>query len=830
MKNKWRQRFIRWGTGVGVAGVVFALVALHIARRSFPKIKGTVTLLHLQNQVTVRRDSQGIPHIYASNNHDLFFAQGYVHAQDRFWQMDFWRHLGAGRLAQMFGESEVSKDKFLRTLGWERIAQAEWEQLPATEKAHLQAYADGVNAYLADRQGSEMSLEYAILNLLTPNYSPPPWQPVHTLTWGKVMAWDLGQNIEQEIERATILKTLTPDEIATLFPPYPEDHPIILPDDQAAFSSGIVSQESPPTPLPKELLQILSQKLTEMQPLFAAEGTGLGSNSWVVDGARTATGKPLLANDPHLGVEIPSIWYQMGLHCTKITPECAYEVSGFSFAGVPGIIIGHNAKLGWGTTATVMDVMDLYIEKISPHNPNQYEYQGKWVDMEIVKETLEVAGSEPVSLSIRHTRHGPIISDTYEPLQEVSLPNRYAISLGWTALEPSHLISGILAINRANNWQEFRQGAKDIDIAAQNLVYADIEGNIGYQMPGKVPIRTQGEGRYPAPGWTGEYEWQGYVPFAELPSVFNPERGYIVTANNPVVDDGYPYLITKDWNYGYRARRILQMLENRDEPFTIADFQQMQGDNKNLNAEALVPILLQLNFEVDISQRAQEILQQWDFQNDPDQAAPAIFEAFWNQLLTATFQDDLPESYQIGGGSRTITAIHNFIQQPTLFWWDNQTTEFTETRDDIFHQAFTQAVAQLSNQLGNNPDTWKWGDLHTVTFPHQTLGQSGIPPIEALFNRGGYAVGGGNAIVNANSWKVNQGFGVTAIPSMRMILDFNDFTNSLAIHATGQSGHAFHPHYTSMIESWRQVEYYPMLWDEGKVKAKTTATLVLIPE
>jgi penicillin amidase len=368
-----------------------------------------------------------------------------------------------------------------------------------------------------------------------------------------------------------------------------------------------------------------------------------------------------------------------------------------------------------------------------------------------------------------------------------------------------------------------------MDIVSQNLVYADIKGNIGYQMLGNLPIRTQGQGSYPVPGWTGEYKWQGYVPFEELPSVLNPQQGYIVTANNPIVDDDYPYLITKDWSYGYRAQRIVQMLENQDAPLTVTDFQRMQGDNKNLGATSLVPILLQLNFEEDLLQQGQEILQSWNFQNNPDEAAPAIFEAFWKELLSATFQDDLPPSYRISGGSRTMTVVHNLIQQPDSFWWDNQTTEATETRDEIFRQAFTQAIENLTNQLGDNPDAWEWGDLHTVTFLHQTLGQSGIAPIEALFNRGNYPVGGGSAIVNANSWNVNKGFGVTAIPSMRMILDFNNFANSVAIHSTGQSGHAFHPHYTSIIEPWRKGQYYPMLWGK-EVTAKTKKTLTLTPE
>jgi penicillin G amidase len=545
--------------------------ATYTVRQSFPRESGTIQLPGIKAEVTVRRDQWGIPHIFATNSYDLFLAQGYIHAQDRFWQMDFWRHIGSGQLAEMFGSSQVETDRYLRTMGWVRVVQQEIEQMDAEMKANLQAYADGVNAYLKQRQGSTLSLEYAVLKLLNPGYKPEPWQPLHSLTWGKVMAYDLGRNLDREIERAILLKTLTPAQVEELFPPYPENLPTILPGFRHERGAQKEAQRHLETTSHYSLdvvtkaLEPISKPMLALEKLIGSTGVGIGSNSWVISGKRTATGKPILANDPHLAAQMPSIWYEVGLHCTPKSKECPYDVTGFSFAGMLGVIIGHNDRIAWGVTNVQSDVMDLYIEKVNPNNPNQYEVNGKWVDMQLVKQTIQVAGSEPIIQTVRYTRHGPILSDVAPNLKEFNstqysnLPQNYVVALRWTALEPSRLAYAIAQLNRAQNWQEFRTAASNFDVPAQNLVYADIDGNIGYQMPGKYPIRAQGDGRYPVPGWTDKYEWQGYIDFEDLPQSFNPPQGYIATANNSVSSE-YPYVITKDWVYGYRAKRIVEMI------------------------------------------------------------------------------------------------------------------------------------------------------------------------------------------------------------------------------------------------------------------------------
>ncbi|HEY9837646.1 MAG TPA: penicillin acylase family protein, partial [Vampirovibrionales bacterium] len=573
---------------------------------SWPQQSGLILLPQLSDRVEVRRDTYGIPHIYASNSHDLFLAQGYIHAQDRFWQMDFWRHLGAGRLSELFGESQLKTDQFLRTLGWARIATQEVQTLSDEFLAPLMAYTEGVNAYLKEHQGTDLSLEYGVLKGMNPGYQPEPWQPENTLTWAKVMAWDLGTNIDEEIERAVLLQTYSPEQVDELFPPYSNQAPIILPDWKIPQQNaeliknplGEISSGKPEVSLAaiasalSPTFNSVSEHLSTLATLTGPRGGEIGSNSWVVSGAKTSTGKPLLANDPHLGIQMPSIWYEIGLHCTSKTPDCPYDMTGFSFAGMVGVIIGHSDRIAWGCTNIGADTMDLYIEKINPDNPNQYEVNGKWVDMEQVTETIQMAGGKSVVETVRYTRHGPLISDTYPKLKPLLVPDLssnkpeiYAIALRWPGLEPARLFPAIIQLNQAQNWQEFRKAAQDFDIAPQNLLYADIEGNIGYQMPGKLPMRTHSDGRYPVPGWTDEQEWNGYIPFEQLPFSLNPPSGYIVTANNAVVDESYPYVITKDWDYGFRAQRILDRLNSHKAEFDFDSFRAIQGDNYNLNAQ-----------------------------------------------------------------------------------------------------------------------------------------------------------------------------------------------------------------------------------------------------
>jgi penicillin amidase len=828
---------------VGLVSVILAVVlfgaafGFYTVRRSFHRANGELVASGLDRPVDIYRDALGVPNIYAATQHDLFFAQGYIHAQERFWQMDFWRHIGSGRLSEMFGESQVETDTFLRSLGWARVVEQELQDMDPTSKEILDAYAQGVNAYLADHQASALSLEYAILKLLNPGYKPEPWQPLHSLTWAKAMAWDLRGNMEEELARAQLLKSLTPAQVAQLYPPYPDNSPIIVPGIGGSSSSSTTGEALAREELGflQKASEAVSARAASLDALLGPSGTGIGSNSWAISKDLSATGMPLLANDPHLGIQMPSIWYQIGLHCAPKGPDCRLDVAGFSFAGNPGIVIGHNARIAWGFTNVGPDVIDLVIEKINPANPDQYEVNGAWVDMTKVQEKIQVAGGEPVEITVRYTRHGPLIWDTAEGRDEfrnssgLELPTDFGVAIQWTALQPSRTFPALWKLNLAQNWDEFRTAASEFDVPAQNFLYADVDGNIGYQMPGRIPIRANGDGSLPVPGWTDEYEWTGYIPFEELPMTFNPPEGYIVTANNSVTGPDYPYLITLDWSYGYRARRIVEMIAEAPGPINIAYIQKMQGDDKDLNAEYLVTLLLDIPLEDANLEQTRAILADWDFQDSMDSAPATLFNAFWRHLLAETFQDELPEELWPAGGDRYFEVIRKLTEDRNSEWWDKKDTPQTENMQDIFRLAFASAVAEIQGLQGKDPGRWNWGDLHTSNFRNATLGESGIAPIEALFNRGPFRTAGGDSIVNATSWSTLEPYSVNWLPSMRMIVDLGDLQNSLTIHTTGQSGHAYHPHYIDMADLWRTIQYQPMLWERQQVEAGATDHLRLLP-
>ena len=824
-----------------VTALVSPSLVRNTAKKSFPSVDGEIRVAGINSKVEIYRDAYGIPHIYGDSHHDLFFAQGYVHAQDRFWQMDFWRHTGAGRLSELIGKPMLETDKFLRTLGWERVAKEELTLLGPEEIATLEAYSDGVNAYISEVTGTSLSLEYAFLPLTNPGYEPKAWVPLNSLTWGKAMAWDLRGNLDEEIDRAKLLKDLSVNQVDFLNPSYPSDHPLIVPNFQVE-NTGIHTVDLAMT-IPESLISgndlsslfsSIQNTITDLDSLTAGGFEGVGSNSWAISGDLTDTGKPFLANDTHLGAQMPSIWYEVGLHCRTKSEECQLDLAGFSFAGVPGIIIGHNDRIAWGVTNVGPDVMDLYIEKINPDNPTQYEINGEWVEMETVTETIQIAGKDPVEHIVYLTKHGPIIGTEYVLLDDfdqtsgISVPDSYALALRWTALEPSCIFCAMWDINLAQNWQEFRNAAEYFVVPAQNLIYADVEGNIAYQMPGWIPIRADGhDGTLPVPGWSGDYDWKGYVPFEELPYTINPAEGYIVTANNAVVGEDYPYLITKEWGRGFRAQRIVDMLNEAPAPISLDYMKEMQGDNFDLLAEYLVPILLKLQFTDPELIKAQQLLADWDFQADMDSPAAALYMSFWQNMITNAVQDDLPDFYHIDVDSGAKEIFRQLVSMPNDSWWDDSSTSQTESMEDIFRLTLEESFRELQKELGKDPSTWKWGDLHTITFENQVM--NSFPFINSAFNRGPYPASGGNEIVNATGWDPSAPFLIDWLPSMRMIVDLSDLSNSITVHTTGQSGHAYHPHYIDMADLWRNIQYHPMLWQFNKVQQDSESLLILTP-
>ncbi|WP_239647893.1 penicillin acylase family protein [Nocardiopsis ganjiahuensis] len=816
--------------------LIASLLGVWAVRRSFPTTSGELSLSELSAPVTVLRDEQGVAHVYSDNAEDLFVAQGFTHAQDRFWEMDFRRHVTAGRTAELFGEGQVETDIYLRTMGWRRVAEQEYDLLEEDTQRYLDAYAAGVNAWIDDNQGLEAGLEYGLLGITADDYTVEPWTPTDSLAWLKAMAWDLGGNLQAETERAQLLaKGLDEDMIEELYPAYPTDlHSPITDTDEHDGDDPEADLGRAPE-LPEEALAALdgfSDVHAAIPDLLGPSSSpDLGSNSWVVSGEHTETGAPLLTNDPHLGASMPSTWYQMGLHCTELTEACPFDVSGFSFSGLPGVIIGQNESIAWGFTNLNPDVMDLYLEQV---DGDTYVVDGEELPLEIIEETIAVSGGDDLDLTVRSTHRGPLLSTTAAGagLREIGEnPGEgddapYQVSLRWTALQPGSAADAIFDMNQARDWEGFREAAGKFDVPSQNLVYADNEGNIGYQSPGLVPVRGEGDGRWPAPGWVSDYDWEEeYLPFDELPSVLNPESGVIVTANQSVVDEDYEHFLTTDWDYGYRSQRINDLLDEAiaDGPLTVADMERVLMDSHHGAAVEITPYLL--DAEVDgTTAEAQALLEDWDHFNEPDSAGAAFYNATWRHLLPLLF-DELGE-LDMNSSSRGMYVVAQLLEDPDNAWWEGGEAD---GREEVLAAAMDEAAEELTELLGDTPADWRWGDLHTLTATHESFGTSGIGPVEWLFNRGPVESSGGSSIVNATGWNAAEGYGITAVPSMRMIVDLSDRDSSRWIHLTGNSGHAFHPNYDDQLELWAEGETLPWAVTEDAVREASTDELTLVP-
>lgn len=856
--SRWAKIFT-WVAALLVVVVIAGFVTGYwTVRRSFPQTSGNVSVPGLDAPVSVLRDDHGIPQIYAETPHDLFVAQGYVQAQDRFFEMDFRRHVTAGRISELLGEDALEVDKFVRASGWRRVAEEELPRLSTDTQHYLESFSEGVNAYLAERQGSRLSLEYAVLGLNGVPGEPEEWTPVDSLAWLKAMSWNLGSNITDELERSLDVANLSPAQIAELFPPYPygENQPIVT---QGAVVDGVYEQNATvggtrlprrPPPVFDRARDVLENARSASQAAndLLGTGPGIGSNAWAVSGDHTASGSPIIANDPHLGGSVPSVWYQMGLHCNQVDAECPFDVSGFTFAGFPGVVIGHNADIAWGFTNLYPDTQDLYLERVS--DDNTYLYDGKQRPLTTRKETFEVAGrDEPVTITVRESRHGPLISDVAEDYATVGAnapapdkaPDRgngFAVALRWTALEPGSSADALFGLNLATDWNSFREAARDFTTPAQNMVYADTAGHIGYQAPGNVPIRRTGQGDWPVPGWDPAYEWDDeYIPFDALPSVLDPDDGYVVTANQAIVGEDYPYYIGDSYDLGFRAQRIRDLLAV-DDALTVEDMGHIQMDEYSALAEDIVPLLLDVRLPSAYYAAGQRLLHDWDFQEDADSAAAAYFNVFWDQLLEKTFQDELPE--QTGddadeqptwpqGGSRWWVVVRDLLDDPRdPFWDDVNTPDVTETRDDILLAAMMEARDELTRIRSRAASDWRWGDLHTLTLRNDHLA-SEDSPVDFLFARGTWDLGGGPSIVNATWWDARDGFEVTALPSMRMVIPMDDLDAARWINLTGASGHAYNDHYTDQTDLWADGRTLPWVFSRDKVESATDATLVLEP-
>lgn len=748
-------------------------------RTSLPLTNGTVRVAGVDGPIEIVRDADGVPHIFATTDHDAFYALGYVHAQDRLWQMEMNRRIGAGRLSELLGEATLSIDKFQRTMGYYRTAQGDLAAIEPRSRQALEAYAAGVNQWLAE--GHTLPPEFILLGA-----TPEAWQPADSLVWQKMMSWDLAGNYDLELLHQQLAQALGPERAAQLLPDYPADGVNIL-ANLSIDPAGAAT-----------LLEI--DRTLERN--FARGGRESGSNNWVIAGSRTESGKPILADDPHLGTSIPSIWYLV-----EIQGDTLHAI-GSTFPGVPGIVIGHNERVAWGVTNVGPDVQDLYIERINPANPNQYEVDGDWEELTIAEETIIIDGAEePLRWAARSTRHGPLISD----VSDMGLP----LALQWTAIQPGDTtIDAFIGLNYAADWEDFTTALEKFVTPSQNFVYADVDGNIGYYAPGHIPIRTTGhDGTLPVPGWTSEYEWQGFIPFSELPHAYNPPEGYIATANNRVVDDAYPYLLGTDWAPPYRAERIVELIErmgSNGETISVDDVAAMQADQTSTQVRTLLPFLLSVPANNARQQQAIDRLQGFDGVMRMESIAAAIYQAWMLHLERAMFEDDLRaalfEQMSTRANPLFLTNVLNDAVQGAA-WCDNVLSAPVETCIETAQTALDNALDDLGERMGDNMDGWRWERIHITQYPHNPFSQ--VSYLKWLFHRT-IPNGGDRYTVNVAPVKLAEPYVQTHSPGYRHIVDLSNIADSRFMITTGLSGNVLSRHYDDLIRRHRDVAYLPM--------------------
>jgi penicillin amidase len=770
---------------------------------------GSVQTEGLTGEVEILTDQWGVPHVYAENRDDLYFAQGYLHATERLFQIDVTTRLALGRLAELLGEFVLPLDKYFRTLGLARLARFFAKEIDDDTKRVGLPYFNGLKA---GAKSIPPPVEYQILAIESEVPETFEEASVNTNAIALLMAFTLSGNRDAELLRLWLAKAVGPERARQLSP-----------------FVGPLAPSAVPT---SDTLPGLVRELTNAAR-DAGAGPGVGSNNWVVSGDKTTTGKPLLANDPHLKIQMPSIWMEMHLSCPDM------EIAGISLPGAPGIIIGHNRRVAWGFTNTGSDVEDLYLEHLS-ENGTMYEYKGEWYPVEVVREEIQVRNEPgPRVHEVRWTRHGPLLDSFMEGNINIVVREgevKEALASRWYARDVVPSIKVLEDMNLASNWEEFRTATRGWTSPGQNMVYADVDGNIGYQFTGLVPIRPRGSsGASPLPGWTGEHEWQGFIPFEELPTAYNPETGYIATANQRMVDLDYPYYLTNDWEPEFRARRIVNLLTER-EKLSIDDFKRIHADTFSAIADGLAPLLVSSVVSNGRSAEAIKYVESWDRRMDAGSVGASIFMMWITKVADALFLpkigEDLYRQYFRIRGWTTLwayDAIKDILENPEAFWVGegDDTDDNGAARDRLVTNALEEAIRELDSQFGENPTEWRWGRMHQILLRHPLA--TAMPPLDELLSLGPRESSGGDDTVNRGAFSPEEGYFQHTVSSYRQIIDLSDFDNSLSVITTGNSGNPASPHYRDQFEMWLGCDYHPMLFSRAAIESASTGKLLLTP-
>ena len=795
---------------LGVAGTLIVLALslsvflYYLITKSYPTTSGTESVEGIKSEVQVYRDNYGVPHIYASSEYDAYYAVGYIHAQDRLWQMELMRRAGEGRLSEVLGEPALKIDKMFRTLGlWNQVRRI----VPTVDektRLALEAYAEGVSHYIASHKG-KYPIEFDVLN-----FEPEPWTIDHSLLISRLMAWELNYSRWVDIVLGQLVERLGTAKASEIFPTWPEGAPLIIPDELKGKKSTAMADQ-------------LLEAEQAFRHLLGNTGMESGSNAWVVSGAKSVTGKPILANDPHLLFSAPGRWYE--LHVAG--PN--FDVTGASIAGVPFVVIGRNQSIAWGVTNAMLDDEDFFVEEVdSVQYPTRYRFNGTWKPVEQQVDTILIKNSPPVLLTTYWTHRGPIVN-RMEPAAQYS---RQLLSMRWVGQDNSNEAQAFYMINRAHDWKEFLDGLRHFGVPAQNFVYADVNGNIGYHTGGRIPIRKTKSATLPFPGWTDEYDWKGYVPFEQMPQAFNPPEGFIATANNKITSDSYPYYLSNLWEPDWRITRISEILRGQQQ-FSVEDMQRLQQDVFSPQARELVPIILRAYDaappqEVDI-QTTLAYFRNWNYEMKANDVATTLFQSFLVKMVRNTFEDEMGS--QLLGVYDTLAtiplaAISKLMKKGSSPWFDDIRTPQVETMDEIIRRSVQDGVNDLKGRFGGEIKEMRWGVVHQVEFPH-VFGSHEL--LGRIFNIGPFPIGGSHSTVDKGDYRLSDPFQNHVGPSTRQIFDLSNNNNTRSVTPPGQSGQVFQHHYDDQIQLWLNGGYRTQFMDRSSIENASFEQLILRP-
>ena len=792
-----------WLTGFCLVVVLAIAIAYLYSAQS--NASGKRIIKSLGDSIVISFDEVDIPHIKAKSQADAYFALGYLHANQRSWQMEMNRRIASGRLSEILGGDTVKIDRFVRTLGIKRAAERQFDRYPVSAKRLLQAYADGVNAGNA-QLGWALPVEYFLTGS-----KPGHWSPTDSVAWMLMMAYDLGGNWHKELQRLELSQYLSTKQVWEVTPPNEPGEPVSNMDFSKLYRDLKVFH---PTPGPAEAKpgNLPATELSQWDHFGGKDG--IGSNNWALSGKLSATGKPLLANDPHLGLSAPAIWYFAHLEAPGL------NVIGGTLPGIPAVVLGRTDKFAWSFTNTGPDVQDLYIEQIDAKNPGMYRGPDGPLPFKVHQEIIDIKGAPSLTFIVKETRHGPVISDSYARAKRVIDADRYALALRWTALDiENQSIAGLLEMNRAIDLDQFKQALRKNYAPMQNVVMADTEGNIAYQAAGIAPKRQLHHGLYgvaPAPGWEKQYDWNGYVPFEQLPTSNNPEQGWIATANQKIIATNDPNPLTGDWEMPTRYNRIVDLIQSKN-IHSFDDMKTMQGDTLSLGATPLLELFKSSQSSHPLSKQAMEIARNFDGDMRVDSAGALIFNA-WADQLTRNLFSRLSYLFTENYGTRNYrVALLNQVQKSNSPWCDDPKTERVESCSESSNLAMDKALDYLSKEFGNDPKSWVWGKAHIAISEHRPF--SKVPVLGSLFNI--------KTPFPGDSFSVNVGrlellrsknpYETLQAASLRTVYDLSDLERSVFVYQTGQSGWAQSKLYRNMNSLWANNEYLPLQMKSEKI-------------